>query len=483
MKQLFLFYIIISFSLQCLYGQDTTFYYPDGKVSSTGRLVNNLPEGYWKTYYKNGVLRSEGNRVEHKLDGLWVFYDTSGRKEKDIVYNMGLKEGEHTYYKDGMIEKKIPYVKNIRQGISYTFYPTGKISRRDTYANDQIIGVSMLYDTLGVVTSLITYRDGVSEKIQRVNRTDRMGEKQGLWVWFYDDTSMIEHQGIYSRGKKHGVFKYYDRKGRLLRSEKYIDDLLQEKALETSSIEIKRTYYDNGKLKAYESHRMGIKDGISMYYSYDEKIDSVLIYSDGKIVERGTSMTADGLKEGIWETYTSAGEKLSTGSYKAGKEIGEWTYFYPNGNIESKGVYVNGKRDGNWLWYYDNGSVLKEESYMYGKSEGESISYDMSGNIISKGLYEAGERTGDWYFINGDTRDYGRYMEGKKEGEWRMEDIKTGKIVFKCIYREGSMNGVCNFYYTDGRKRADGYFIDNKRSGKWTFYDEKSNVITVVEYN
>lgn len=486
MKNHFFFLILFCFtslSLTSSVKMDTTFYYPNGSIASEGKMVNNRPDGYWKTYHKNGALRSEGNRVDYKLDGLWVFYDTLGRREKEIMYKTGLKEGDEVHYKDGVVEKKIPYVKNIRQGISYSYYPSGKIYRRDTYANDQILGESMIYDTTGVVISLITHRDGVAEKIRRVNRYDSSGHKSGQWVWFYDDTPYIEHQGVYSRGKRHGIFKYYDKNGNLLRSEKYIDDMLEEKAAETSAIEVRRTYYDNGKLKSYESMRANTRDGLSIYYDMEGNIDSVSIYKDDRIQEKGHKLTPEGLKEGRWYSYSIDGNKSSQGEYKAGNKVGEWIYYYADGNIESVGNYVNGHREGEWLWYYADGSLLKKENYIYGKREGQSVEYDVQGKILSQGNYEYDNRNGNWFFINGTTIDSGSYLDGKKEGIWSSKDIDSGKIVFKCMYRDGSKNGEVNFYYVDGRPRANGYFTDGERSGRWTFYDENANVITTVEYN
>lgn len=483
-KKIFFFSLFLFLCINVLaQGNDTVFYYSDGTISSKGKMINGVPDGYWTTYYQNGAIRSQGDRVNTLLSGLWIFYDKYGKKEKEVMYENGLKNGYEVTYKDGVAEKKVPFKKNIKEGKSFVFFSSGKVLQEDNYINDRLWGRGYMYDTTGVIVSIVNYKDGMVENIQRVNRRDAMGEKSGLWVWLYPLSDVVEHQGTYSRGKKHGFFKYYDENGHLLRTEKYTDDILDSKALETSAIEIKREYYQSKKLKSYVSMRSGEKDGISVFYNTKENVDSVLIYSMGKVTERGEKINPDGSKEGIWYSYTPEGKISSQGQYKGGKKKGEWLFFYPDGQIMQKGDYVEGKENGTWVWFFPSGKIQREDNYVLGLLDGKSTSYDETEKIISYGNYDTDMRTGEWFFIVENTKDVGNYVDGLKNGLWKQIDIPTGKIVFSCYYREGQRDGQCVMYYLNGAKRAEGSFISDIMDGDWIFYDETGVMVVTVTYS
>ncbi|MDD4819859.1 MAG: hypothetical protein PHD21_03375 [Flavobacteriales bacterium] len=482
--KLFIFNCIFLFSLNA-YSQsiDTVFYYSDGTVSSRGKMINGVPDGFWKTYYPNGTLKSEGDRKNTLLDGKWTFYDKYGKKEKEVMYQNGLKDGDELTYKDGVLEKKIPFKKNIKEGKAFLFLPNGKIIQQDTYMNDRLWGRGYVYDTTGVIISIVNYKDGMVEGISKINRRDYLGQKSGLWVWMYNQSDVVEHQGTYSRGKKHGFFKYYDQNGNLLKTEKYTDDVLDTKALETAAIEVKREYYPSKKLKSYTSFRAGEKDGINVFYNQREGVDSVKVFSMGVLTEKGEKINPDGSKEGLWYTYTPDGAKASQGEYKGGKKKGEWVFYYPDGTVMQKGEYLDGKENGLWMWFFPDGKIQREDNYTFGFLDGKSISYSQNGKVLSSGNYDTSLRSGEWFFIVENTKDIGKYVDGVKDGLWQQIDIPTSKVVFSCYYREGLRDGKCTMYYLNGAKRAEGFYVGDIMDGRWDFYDETGVQIVSVMYS
>jgi antitoxin component YwqK of YwqJK toxin-antitoxin module len=105
----FQFFMIISFLFlySFVYAQDTIqkdalykFYYPNGKISSEGKLKDGKPDGYWKSYNENGTIKSEGNRKVFELDSLWKFYNQDGKLLIEIFYRSGKKNGLKTTYLD-----------------------------------------------------------------------------------------------------------------------------------------------------------------------------------------------------------------------------------------------------------------------------------------------------------------------------------------------------------------------------------------------
>ena len=76
------------------------YFYPDGKVSSEGILVDGKPEGHWKTFYETGVLKSEGNRVDFQLDSTWSVSYTHLRAHEtvlDLVCRLLLDKKKNTH--------------------------------------------------------------------------------------------------------------------------------------------------------------------------------------------------------------------------------------------------------------------------------------------------------------------------------------------------------------------------------------------------
>jgi len=60
-------------------------------------MLNNVPDGIWKTYYENSKLKSVGKRTNLKLDSIWVFYNEDGSISKKIQYLQGQKNSPKNY--------------------------------------------------------------------------------------------------------------------------------------------------------------------------------------------------------------------------------------------------------------------------------------------------------------------------------------------------------------------------------------------------
>ncbi|MGA1029992.1 MAG: toxin-antitoxin system YwqK family antitoxin [Flavobacteriaceae bacterium] len=62
-------------------------------------------------------------------------------------------------------------------------------------------------------------------------------------------------------------------------------------------------------------------------------LEYVEYHSNGQIAQKGT-IKANKL-DGIWVSYSKAGEKLSQGHYTNGKKTGKWFFWNENGLIEA----------------------------------------------------------------------------------------------------------------------------------------------------
>lgn len=54
-------------------------------------------------------------------------------------------------------------------------------------------------------------------------------------------------------------------------------------------------------------------------------------------------------------------------------------------------------------YYHDNGKVAQSGNYLDGKLHGEWKSYDVEGNTLAIANYNMGEKTGNWFFYDGNT--------------------------------------------------------------------------------
>lgn len=457
------------------------FYYKDGSLSSEGYLRDGKPDGYWKTYSQDGKIQSEGNRENYLLDGLWKFYDKDGILKNEHTYQSGIKNGPEKYYEEGILSKVIPFKNNLREGMAIEFYPDGAPKAEYAYLNNELYGKGYEFNRNGGIISLMTYKNGVMVRKQRINRYNHKEEKHGLWVKFYT-RAMAESQGTYKNGLKHGYFKYYDRKGNLLRTEKYVNDKLQEDALETAKLEVKRSYYRNKRLQSYKSYRKGVPDGMHIEYAEDGSTSSAVLYQTGIVIARGGSVDDKGRRSGEWEEYYTSGERKAVGNYKNGKKDGKWVYYYINGRIEQEGNYVMDKAEGMWYWYYPSEKLLREEGFVNGKEEGISKEYAEDGTLLAQGEYFDGKKEGPWVFVVNDTKRSGEFSDGLQTGKWIHEDINTGKPLFIGNYYEGLLEGEQEYFFANGKMKSKGKYEAGYKQGEWEYYTEQGLLSIRVLY-
>jgi len=460
----------------------TKFYYKDGSLSSEGYLRNGKPDGYWKTYYQGGTLKSEGNRKYFQLDSLWVFYDKSGVINKEISYKEGIRDGDEIHYKQGVKYQSIPYKKNIKEGKTYKYFGDEKIAYEAVYVNNELFGKGYEFDTIGNIITIETYKNGVLSKIQHINSNDHKNDKHGLWVTFDSDRRIVS-QGTYKHGLKHGYFKIYNKKGNLIKTTKYLNGEIQEDAIETAKLEVKRSYFPDKKLKAYKSFRNGIPDGVHKEFDKNGNAISTIIYKLGIVVAKGGTVDDKGMKQGNWTEYFITGEKKSQGLFVDGKKSNKWNYYYTSGKIEQVGNYKKGKAIGDWIWYYENGSILREEAFANGKIEGLFVEYDKNGNEISKGEYYTGKKDGDWFYVNDIYKLTGTYEEGIKTGIWKQTNTLTKYVVSETNFYENIKDGLYKLYYDSGVLKVLGKYESGLKQGEWKYYNEQGVNTLTVKYS
>lgn len=458
------------------------FYYPDGKISSEGEMLNGKPVGYWRAYYPWGVLKSEGSREQYLLEGSWKFYGETGDLKKEIQYKHGLKEGVVKIYDDScVLIREESYMRDTLHGVNKeNFSKGGALHLAVPFKKGVKDGIAYELSREGMIITLTTFKHGFIKKKEEINRKNVKG-KQGSWREFYPDSSLYKDMR-YKNNVLNGYYKEYDRNGTLIVALLYIDGIIQENPEELTSLKIRREYHDNGQIKWEGTYNyLGEEEGTFKSFNEKGELIEAKVYTKGELLARGKIDKA-GKRIGAWEFYYSGGKLRAKGDYNEGQRIGNWIFYHVNGKTEQKGKYVKGENPhGDWIWYYSNGEVLRTESFWKGKEDGLAIEYSDTATIISKGEYIDGKKDGIWFYEMADHKEQGSYIEGNKEGEW-IYSYPNGKPNFKGAFIGGDPNGRHIYYYPNGRIKREEYYELGYQEGTWRMYDELGNLKLKTEW-
>jgi uncharacterized protein len=469
-----------------LYGQDTSrvpelmkFYHINGKISSEGPVRDNKPDGYWKTYDDSGQLRSEGNRVDFMLDGLWKFYNGEGIIVLEINYKNDKKNGIRRAVEEEFIVEET-FKDDLKHGTTTFFFPDGKIQRTLTYQEGLEHGISKEYDKQGRLITILEYRRGFIVNQEYINRFDNLGRKTGLWKDFWDN-DIVKSEITYRADLRNGYYKEYDREGKLLKVEKYVNDELIRDAREVALYEIRYDYYPDGSVKVMGSYRDSVAMGIRKEFNPDGSISKSYILYDGYVVGEGL-LDARNKRQGPWKEFYESGKLLAEGSYKDDIRIGEWKFYFSNGQLEQTGTYLaDGKADGLWKWYYSDGKLRREETYAQGIETGRMTEYDESGGVMVSGSYTHGLREGLWKLKVNEYNEEGEYMNDVKEGFWKSY-FSNGIPHSEGNYVDGLPDGIHKLYWENGILYQEGTYVMGVKEGDWRFYNREGELYLIIKY-
>jgi antitoxin component YwqK of YwqJK toxin-antitoxin module len=459
-----------------------TFYYTNGKISSEGPMLDGKPDGYWKTYFENGKIKSEGNRKNHQLDSIWKFYNEEGVMVLEYYYKNSKKNGLRKNYdaKEKFLVSEENYVDDVKQDLSKYYFKNNLIKQIVPFKDGREEGQGFEYDTTGTIITLIDYRAGFMKKIEKINRRDKDGLKQGVWKEFYPN-GFLKNECTYLDGKRNGYLKEYNGKGELQNTTKYVDDKIIENAPELARLDLKTIYYPDGSIKSTGTYKYGIPEGAIREFSEDGKIASAKIYKDGILAGEGIYDEAN-KEQGPWKEYHPNGQLKAQGEYKDGRRIGEWLFSYPNGKQEQKGKYdKKGKAQGIWKWFYESGNLLREENYLNDIQDGMMTEYSDSGKVITKGQYIDGQKEGEWIYELGDYKEIGKYKADRRDGIWKHFYTPSGKLRFEGNFIDGNPDGKHVFYYQNGKVQEEGKYLVGRKEGNWEYYGEDAiKLLTIL---
>ncbi len=370
-----------------------------------------------------------------------VIREFGSSSDIDVVAN---ESAVRTYFNNMELKSKQKKRSDLKDGPVITYHTNGRVKQKGQYIAGEKDGDWMTFTSKGKLTTIITYKNG------NIVKTENPGSIQDSVI--YHDNGRIKMQGLTNSGMRHGEWKRYDRKGKLLTI----------------------TIYDFGKIISQENP--GAIEDITLYHD------------NGRLKAEG--MIRDKKREGVWKFYNSRGIHVKNVTYtngtilktislvkESGPKLREGTAvtYHDNGRIKETGRYSKGKKDGEWKEYDSRGKLLKIKIYNKGKVINEQsrqkikpfISYHNNGRIKEKGMLKNGKRNGEWLLYS--TR--GKLI--------RTTSYLNGEIVDKS--NSGLVGPVTN-YYENGFIKEEGIINNGERDGVWKIYNEDGSHVENIIY-
>ncbi|NNC83206.1 MAG: hypothetical protein HKN79_06485 [Flavobacteriales bacterium] len=267
-----------------------TYFYRDGSIKGLMvYLSSELVEA--TTYYpKSGQVMAMGRYIDQKKDSTWKYYTQAGILSSVEQYERGAKEGEEfVYFENGEIAESTTHKDGLRNGPWQQKYDNGQVKVSGTFINDELEGpinyffdngakeiigkfkdglregTWMYFNSDGSVRYQAVYRSGEIVKERRENGVFeergpddillssyiyKNGMRQGPFKEYHDTFSYeyeevvdprsgetytrqnligneVKREGTFKDDKLHGTVKHYNEKGILIKTENYIDGILQ----------------------------------------------------------------------------------------------------------------------------------------------------------------------------------------------------------------------------------------------------------------
>ena len=487
---LLLFYVFESFA------QDSTIKkeyikikYQDGRIASEGFMVNDKPDGFWKTFYVTGITKSEGTRKNFLLDSIWCFYTETGDTSEIIHYFQGKKNGYYIKFfkstqknntaKNVIVSKEL-YLNDKKEGNAYYYYPDGSIHEVICYKNNRKNGTGREYDNNGNVISIYEFLNDYMTDKQVINRFEN-NNKNGVWKEFYDNGSLKSERN-FIKGNLNGYSKDYDLHGNITLSFFYEKGQLVDKVnVDSLNVDERIVYYEDGKIYKKGNFFNNVPIGIHRVYNRNGDIENSFIYDDyGRIVSEGI-VEEDGTKIGPWKNFFDDNTLRSFGVYVKNRQSGPWNFYFKCGTSEELGTFTNGFFSGEWKWFYQNGAVLRIENYKEGRREGEFTEFTQNGDTLIHGFYSSAEKNDFWISHIGDVIERGLYLNGLKTGTW-IGIYSNGKLFYKGNYNFGNANGKFLYYFDNGNLMEEQEYANGIREKTWKKYFREGELLITITY-
>ncbi len=167
-----------------------------------------LKQGLWEKHFIDGKLKSKETYESGLRHGSLKTWDKKGSiiQSGEFIKGTGtLKSFNHK----GKLSGKESFKEGKKEGPKWTFYPQGYPRSKMLFKNDTLISSTLWHPALG--KKQLISREGHFKK----------GKRQGLWKW-YNKKGLLIESAHYKNGMREGESKHFDvNTGKLLRTQIY----------------------------------------------------------------------------------------------------------------------------------------------------------------------------------------------------------------------------------------------------------------------
>jgi len=304
----------------------------------TANYKEGLYDGAYSEIFTNGNIKITGHYINGKKDGTWEYGKRDGGKSRTEVYASDDKIKETLYFTNGNVEVTRELKNGKKNGWERTYNNEGTLRSELFYRDGQIssntAGVGGTEgSSSGLVKQTKQFSSGSNAFIQTFYQDNGQYEGEFTEQWAEGDKAM-KTKGQYEKGKKTGLWVYYDQYGQKEKEESYANDKLEGK----------QTFYDGGKVSKFFHYKNNVKDGEYELYSesilrekgtyVNDRIEGLRIdyYANGKPrYEEVIPHNPNGEK--IEKDYAQTGNLRIERRYENGRQVSEKQY-HDNGKLK-----------------------------------------------------------------------------------------------------------------------------------------------------
>tara|TARA_B110000908_G_C10268041_1_gene466827 strand:+ start:8099 stop:9784 length:1686 start_codon:yes stop_codon:yes gene_type:complete len=304
--------------------------------------------------------------------------------------------------------------------------------------------------------------------------------------------------------EKHGLWRFYDRRGTLTDEQHFFRDRIHgkqrtyhaNKNLATESYfvfnvadSIYKEWGAEGQILVQGEYDMGSPDGEWFYFYNDgqlksrNNISNDTVYLIDHYLNDSAHTQVVELGSGVIKSFYISGGLKENYTYSEGLKTGPFEERMANGIISVMGQFQYGLKDGKWNFYFPNGRIEKSINYYLDTLHGSYLVMNIDSTINTSGNYKYGKKHGAWLWYNRDEKVEmnGSFHEDLQHGEWRYY-FSTGALSYIANFNKGKRDGQWTYYFNNGKLFKEGLYNSNLKQGLWTTNYENGNLLMIGAY-
>ena len=360
--------------------------YFNGVIQISQNYREGKMHGKFTEFTETGLVKSTGKYLDNLPNGKWEWFDSDKKIQRIVNYKDGVKNGDFKIYNGNNLTLVGAYLKDRRHKTWKWYGANNNLDSLANYADGRLSGEYRVWHDNGNIKIIGGYR---------------ANKLNGEWSWF-SDTGKADSIKVLSNGILNGHSKFYYKNGQLKEQRTYLSGKLDGE---------KSTYFISGQIKDKTEFRLNEKMGPYEIWT-----------SNGRLEEKGTYLKNQ--YHGLIQRNYSTGLLASASTYSRGVLDGISQVFSPSNFLKKESFFESNKEIAR-LEYHDNGRfkrvlILNGEVAIYERK------WNVDGFEITDQNYITGTRTQSDYYLSGQIKYECIYKNDLKHGmEWWFSENRT----------------------------------------------------------